>query len=84
MRGLSVNNKQSKCGDKNMSKSNSPSVGVNAVVMLRPNEWAKEENIKILDPDGWRNDNKDFNEPITYDEYLQRMVRSTICPLSTK
>ena len=67
-----------------MNKSNSPSVGFNSVVMLQPDEWAKIEKIKILDHDGWLDDNKDFNEPITYDEYLKRTVKSTICPLSIK
>lgn len=44
----------------------------------RPEEWAKEEGVKILDPDGWRMDNKDFDEPITKTEFNERLTHSTI------
>lgn len=47
-------------------------------------EWTKDMNkIKILDPDGWdrNNYNYSFNEEkITEEEFLFRLMRSTIEP----
>lgn len=47
-------------------------------VKLPPSEWEKIKAIKILDPDGWRVDCKGYDEPITGDEWDQRMASSTI------
>ena len=44
----------------------------------RPEEWADSMSITILDPDGWRIDGKDFNEPITFEEFEDRLCNSTI------
>ena len=51
--------------------------------MKTPAEWAKEDGIRILDPDGWRGATKelpakDFNEPLTKLDYSRRVVHSTI------
>lgn len=43
-----------------------------------PEAWAKEQGITILDPDGWRGEwNKDFDEPISQEEFHRRMQIST-------
>jgi len=41
-------------------------------------EWAEINNITIIDDDGWRTNNKDFEEPITLDEFSKLIVTSTI------
>lgn len=43
-----------------------------------PSEWAADEGIKILDPDGWRRDGKRIEEAIGYQEYRQRVMLSTV------
>ncbi len=43
-----------------------------------PTEWEKITGIRILDPDGWRQDNKDWWEPIDEEEWEKRMMQSTI------
>jgi hypothetical protein len=43
----------------------------------RPATWMKIKNILVLDPDGWRSDNKSFNAPLTEDEWKWRQQRST-------
>lgn len=44
---------------------------------LTPKEWQELEGIIVIDPDGWRKDGKSFDEPISKDEFNQRMVLST-------
>ena len=44
-------------------------------------EWLKESDYDILDPDGWDRKNYDFSfrqELITEDEFWNRLVRSTV------
>lgn len=44
----------------------------------KPSEWEKLTEITILDPDGWREDNKSFEEPIEEEEFMRRMWNSTV------
>ena len=43
-----------------------------------PEAWVEFEGIEILDPDGWREDGKSYDEPISHAEFLERAYRSTI------
>jgi hypothetical protein len=43
----------------------------------RPATWMKMTGIFVLDPDGWRVDNKSFNAPLTEEEWTKRQQRST-------
>ena len=43
-----------------------------------PAEWARDFNLTIKDPDGWRVDGQDFNEPITLAEFNDRAMLSTL------
>lgn len=43
-----------------------------------PAEWERMDNIVVLDPDGWRHDNKLWCEPITRNEWIRRKNMSTI------
>lgn len=47
-------------------------------LFMRPDFWAKSEGIVILDPDGWRDDNKPWDEPIGFEEWQVRRNKSTI------
>ena len=48
-------------------------------VVRTPAQWAEEFNVTILDPDGWRGARgKDWSEPITRDEFRDRMMQSTV------
>ncbi len=48
-----------------------------------PAEWEKLTGIKIIDPDGWRQDGKDCNELIDKQEWEKRMMQSAcLIPLS--
>ena len=46
-----------------------------------PSTWAKKIGVRIMDPDGWRNDGKSLNVPLTKKEFDQRIVISTVCGL---
>ena len=48
------------------------------IVKRYPSEWEVIDNIKVLDPDGWRMDNRPWDVPITREEWDRRMLRSTI------
>lgn len=54
---------------------------MNKLIRHTPRVWCRIKRIKILDPDGWRNDKKSFNAPLTEDEFDRRMMLSTIEPL---
>jgi hypothetical protein len=42
-------------------------------------EWAKINNVRIIDPDGWReNDGVDLDTPITKSDYNKRISLSTV------
>lgn len=43
-----------------------------------PSEWEEFTGIKILDPDGWRFDNRPWDVPIDEAEWVMRMSRSTV------
>ena len=47
-------------------------------IKLSPTEWQAKTGITIMDPDGWRIDNKSFDEPIDEAEWNERMFSSTI------
>jgi len=42
---------------------------------LKPSVWAKANGIEILDIDGWYD--KNFEEPITEEEFFDRAMEST-------
>ncbi len=46
--------------------------------LRRPVDWQHEFDYVVLDPDGWRRDGKSWDEPITRDEYSQRLMWSTV------
>jgi len=48
------------------------------IVKRYPSEWEVIDNIKVLDPDGWRMDNRPWDVPITREEWDRRMSHSTI------
>lgn len=53
--------------------------------ILSPKAWASLFGTRIFDPDGWRKDDKSFDEPVGLDEFLDRVELSTIgpCPSGT-
>lgn len=52
-------------------------------VLKKPQEWAADEGILIMDPDGWRRPgDPDFDAPTTYEDYYPRMQMSTLMPLN--
>lgn len=50
-----------------------------ATPVRRPAEWADALRFTIHDPDGWRNDGKSFDEPVTAEEFDRR---AQICTIS--
>ncbi len=53
-------------------------------ILRKPSEWATLDNIRILDPDGWRSPNeKDFEIPISREEWYERSRRCTVQRLPT-
>lgn len=53
-------------------------------ILRKPSEWAALDHIQILDPDGWRSPNeKDFDIPISEEEWHERSMRCTIRRLYT-
>lgn len=53
------------------------------MILKTPKEWQEETGITILDPDGWRKDKKSFDEPISEDDWNERMKWST-CMIPAK
>lgn len=47
---------------------------------LHPDVWCEIYEVFVLDEDGWRNDNKSWDDLLSQDEFVERMVRSTIMP----
>ncbi len=41
-------------------------------------DWAKEFQVQIMDPDGWRRDDTDIDQKITFFDFLERVVVSTL------
>lgn len=50
-------------------------------ILKKPEEWGKILGWRVLDPDGWRKDDKPWEEPITENEYMERLFWSTIQPV---
>lgn len=49
------------------------------VELKTPEEWSKQFNIRICDPDGWRRpDHQSWITPISIAEYVDRMGSSTV------
>lgn len=46
---------------------------------LPADEWCDITGIRVLDPDGWRDDNLPWDAPITEGEFIRRAMRSTVC-----
>jgi hypothetical protein len=42
-----------------------------------PAEWCKDNNIQMMDPDGWRNAGKAWDEAITEREFEQLLTGCT-------
>lgn len=42
-----------------------------------PVEWKNIDNVLIVNPDGWRNEDRDWNEPITRKEWERLSKQST-------
>ncbi len=59
-----------------------------AVKVRPPSAWCLDPDVmvKVVDPDGWRDHSplgpKPFDEPITLDEFRQRLMYCTLLPLS--
>lgn len=47
-------------------------------ILKPPVEWEKSTGIKVLDPDGWREDEKSYADPIDLPEFLRRCGPSTV------
>lgn len=43
-----------------------------------PEEWCKLLGASIMDPDGWRDGTRAWEEPITKEEFDERLQRCTI------
>ena len=43
-----------------------------------PDEWCKFHDLRIMDPDGWREDNKSWSDLITDKEFQKRAMASTV------
>jgi len=46
-------------------------------VIKTPSQWSEELHIRVLDADGWRDDNKNFHDSIPKREFLERCKQST-------
>lgn len=46
--------------------------------LKKPEEWEKEVDYKIMDPDGWRNENIPWDQPITKEKFESLAMQSTI------
>jgi len=43
-----------------------------------PRTWCNIKEIRIIDPDGWREDKKSWNSPLTENEFMSRAYKSTV------
>lgn len=43
-----------------------------------PEEWCLLLDASVMDPDGWRDGTRGWDEPITRDEFDRRLIRCTI------
>jgi len=50
-----------------------------SVMEKTPKQWSQRFNIELIDIDGWRGRfTKDINEPISEQEFIERMMESTV------
>lgn len=50
-------------------------------VLKTPDEWQATEEFSdmvIMDPDGWRNTDRQWTDPITREEFLERRAICTV------
>jgi len=56
-------------------------------VLKTPSEWCRKLKLQILDPDGWRGSSplgpKDFEEPVSLEEFSKRMLYCTVVGASS-
>ena len=45
---------------------------------LPPADWCAILGIRMVDPDGWRRDEKPYGEPVGLDEFVRRCWPSTL------
>ena len=50
------------------------------MIKLTPVEWELITGIEVVDPDGWdgKNLEADWKKPLTFDEFFDKIVESTI------
>lgn len=53
-------------------------VPVTSETLMLPAAWATRQGVVLMDPDGWRVDNKSLADPITEAEFDERVSVSTI------
>lgn len=46
-----------------------------------PEDWQEKYGYRIVDPDGWRNARKPWDEPVTWAEFEQLARGCTVAPL---
>jgi len=45
---------------------------------LLPIEWGQILGVEVLDPDGWRREQADFDAPTVLMDYVRRVTTSTV------
>jgi hypothetical protein len=45
---------------------------------MPPVFWNAMYGVRIMDIDGWRRDGKDYDEPLTFDDWHSRMLECTV------
>ena len=45
---------------------------------LPPDDWCAILGVRMLDPDGWRRDDKPYGEPVKLAEFVRRCWPSTL------
>lgn len=46
--------------------------------LLTPTQWQRRKRVFVIDPDGWRKDDKSWDDPITEAEFDRRAAASTV------
>lgn len=47
-------------------------------MLKTPDEWCRELNAKVLDPDGWRNAGRKWEDPVSREQFDALLAGSTI------